>query len=151
MAKVRLLNGKPLMVGSKVALSDDCCCGPTPPTTCCTTATITIVFSGIVDCLGIIGDLNGSFVLTETFPGSSQWEGPGANYFNGPFEDITDIVVSCTPEELGIDYRGVGSNVLFYSFLIDPAPPSFANLPNDITDCVGSFGRDGTASITCGG
>ncbi len=27
MAKVRLLNGKPLMVGGKVALSDDCCCG----------------------------------------------------------------------------------------------------------------------------
>ncbi len=26
MAKVRLLNGKPLMVGGKVALSDDCCC-----------------------------------------------------------------------------------------------------------------------------
>jgi len=28
MAKVRLLGGKPLMVGGKVALSDDCCCGP---------------------------------------------------------------------------------------------------------------------------
>ncbi len=27
MAKVRLLNGKPLMVGGKVALSDACCCG----------------------------------------------------------------------------------------------------------------------------
>ncbi len=27
MAKVRLLQGKPLMVGGKVALSDDCCCG----------------------------------------------------------------------------------------------------------------------------
>ncbi len=28
MAKVRLLQGKPLMRGGKVALSDDCCCGP---------------------------------------------------------------------------------------------------------------------------
>jgi hypothetical protein len=28
MAKVRLLGGKPLMVGGKVALSDDCCCAP---------------------------------------------------------------------------------------------------------------------------
>ncbi len=28
MTKVRLLHGKPLMVGGKVALSDDCCCGP---------------------------------------------------------------------------------------------------------------------------
>lgn len=28
MSKVRLLNGKPLMVGGKVATSDDCCCQP---------------------------------------------------------------------------------------------------------------------------
>ncbi len=35
MAKVRLLHGKPLMVGGKVALSDDCCCGPIPPVGCC--------------------------------------------------------------------------------------------------------------------
>src|SRR6266850_331248 len=27
MSKVRLLNGKPLMVDGKVALSDNCCCG----------------------------------------------------------------------------------------------------------------------------
>ncbi len=33
MAKVRLLGGKPLMVGGKVALSDDCCCAE-PPTGC---------------------------------------------------------------------------------------------------------------------
>ncbi len=29
MAKVRLLGGKPLMVGGKVAMSDDCCCSTT--------------------------------------------------------------------------------------------------------------------------
>ncbi len=46
MAKVRLLHGKPLMVGGKVALSDDCCCGPTPPTVCPTSVT----FSGIEFC-----------------------------------------------------------------------------------------------------
>ncbi len=117
---------------------------------CCTTDTITIVFSDIVNCEGVTGDLNGAFVLTETFPGSGQWEGAGANYFNGPDEDTTDIVVSCAPTELGIDYRGVGSNVLFYSFLVDPAPPSFTDLPNDITDCSSTFGHNGTASICCG-
>ncbi len=31
MAKVRLLGGKPLLVGGKVALTDDCCCGPSCP------------------------------------------------------------------------------------------------------------------------
>ncbi len=34
MAKVRLLQGKPLMVGGKVALSDDCCCGGTTGACC---------------------------------------------------------------------------------------------------------------------
>ncbi len=34
MAKVRLLNGKPLTVGGKVALSDDCCCGGTTGACC---------------------------------------------------------------------------------------------------------------------
>jgi len=34
MAKVRLFNGKPIMVGKKVALSDDCCCGG-PVGACC--------------------------------------------------------------------------------------------------------------------
>jgi hypothetical protein len=36
MATVRLLGGKPLMVGGKVALSDDCCCGAvTAEGACC--------------------------------------------------------------------------------------------------------------------
>ncbi len=47
MAKVRLLHGKPLMVGGKVALSDDCCCGQTP-TDC--SAITSITFSGVEFC-----------------------------------------------------------------------------------------------------
>ncbi len=49
MAKVRLLNGKPLMVGGKVALSDDCCCAQ--GCSCCppATATIDVTFSGVGD------------------------------------------------------------------------------------------------------
>ncbi len=46
MAKVRLLHGKPLMVGGKVALSDDCCCTPTPPTGC----PASVTFSGVEFC-----------------------------------------------------------------------------------------------------
>ncbi len=34
MPKPRLLGGKPLMVGGKVALSDDCCCGGVFPSDC---------------------------------------------------------------------------------------------------------------------
>ncbi len=34
MPKPRLLGGKPLMIGGKVALSDDCCCGGGPPHGC---------------------------------------------------------------------------------------------------------------------
>ncbi len=34
MAKVRLLHGKPLIVGGKVALNDDCCCGGVFPSDC---------------------------------------------------------------------------------------------------------------------
>src|SRR6266404_5500170 len=30
MAKVRLFNGKPLLIGGKVALADACCCGASP-------------------------------------------------------------------------------------------------------------------------
>lgn len=35
MAQVRLFNGKPIMVGGKVALSDDCCCGGGAVGACC--------------------------------------------------------------------------------------------------------------------
>ena len=49
MAKVRLLNGKPLMIGSKVALSDACCC-PTGLCSCClssSTDPVHITFHGL--------------------------------------------------------------------------------------------------------
>ncbi len=45
MAKVRLLNGKPLMVGGKVAISDGCCCSTPCPTVC--PASVTVKFTGV--------------------------------------------------------------------------------------------------------
>ncbi len=47
MAQVRLLHGKPLMVGGKVALSDDCCCQPAG------CPTVIITFSGISFCVDV--------------------------------------------------------------------------------------------------
>ncbi len=94
--------------------------------------------------------MNGAFVLTETFPGSGLWTGAGPNYTTEFGEDLTRIEVSCDSEQFIIDYRGVGSDILFFNY-IHPTPPSFADLPNDKIDCDSSFGHDGTATMTCGG
>ncbi len=62
MAKVRLLHGKPLLVGGKVALSDDCCCGG--EFTC--PSSITVRFTGVNFCPCIAFDSGfPSFFFTE--------------------------------------------------------------------------------------
>ncbi len=119
---------------------------------CCTTETITIVFVDIVDCFGITGDLNGSFVLTETFPGSGIWEGAGATY-NAGFDVPTIITVQCNDGGFSIDYRDDlgGASVIFITGII-PVPPSLTDIQNNFTDCTeGNIAFGGTGTITCGG
>ena len=86
MPKVRLLGGKPLIVGGKVALSDSCCCGAG---TCPDVDPITVAFSGISLCSGCLdatpfgfgvsinnliatGVINGTFTLARYFTGSPE-------------------------------------------------------------------------------
>ncbi len=125
--------------------------GRPPSGVCCDTETMTIVFTGIVDCLGVTGDLNGSFVLTETFPGSGVWSGAGAVY-NVGFDVPTVITVQCGGTNFSIDYRDDlgGTQPIFVTGTI-PIPPSFTDIPNNITDCDLSVAKNGTATITCGG
>ncbi len=152
MAKVRLLHGKPLMVGGKVALSDDCCCGAQPPGVCPDTETITITFSLIENCpVIIIGDFNGVFVLTQTFPGSGIWEGAGADYDAGLGITPTTVTFSCSSEfGISIDYRDsiTGAAVVFVTGFIFPIPSPLTNIPNNITDCDSTIAKNGTATIT---
>ncbi len=70
MAKVRLLNGKPLMVGGKVALSDDCCCAGQCPD--CPAGSVTVTFNSLSICAGCIPVvLNGvSYVVGGSIDGS---------------------------------------------------------------------------------
>ncbi len=150
MAKVRLLHGKPLMVGGKVALSDDCCCGGQPGV-CPDTETITITFTAIANCPVIIsGDFNGAFILTQTFAGSGIWEGAGADYDAGLGTTPTVVTVSCSSEfGISIDYRDsiTGASVVFVTGFIFPIPP-LTNIPNNITDCDSTIAKNGTATIT---
>ncbi len=89
MAKVRLLHGKPLLVGGKVALSDDCCCGGPPVV--CTDVHPNIVLTGPTTSLDInlmiswcLGDCGGAFPVwyqfytcigSNTNPGLASSEG----------------------------------------------------------------------------
>src|SRR5437762_1354614 len=57
MPKVRLLNGKPLMVNGKVALSDDCCCGAGPCQDIVCAATLDVTISGLGLCSGGSGSV----------------------------------------------------------------------------------------------
>ncbi len=95
MAKVRLLNGKPLMVGGKVATSDDCCC----PSACpdCPAVSVTITFSGVIACVGCVpvvtnlasyiigGSIDGTYTLPVHAVGGGAccYEG----LFTGPSVD----------------------------------------------------------------
>jgi hypothetical protein len=103
MAQVRLLGGKPLMVGGKVALNDDCCCGGDEECSTCdhTHDIITLTPSGLSICSGCISSafygqsyntladlgINNSAVLgrIDGPPSPDYWQGNGGsvsfNYF----------------------------------------------------------------------
>ncbi len=117
---------------------------------CCTTETITIVFSDIVNCDPITGDLNGAFVLTETFAGSGLWEGAGSDYDAGFGPLHTIITVQCNDGGFSIDYRGIdtGAPAFFLTGII-PIPSSFTDIPN-ICYCDPCGSSGGTAGICCG-
>ncbi len=91
MAKVRLLNGKPLMVSGKVALSDACCCGAA--FTCSTSESVTVTFTGISIGCGCVSlttipssvnvtdiSMNGTFVLTGA---AGFWDNSSCGFFAG--------------------------------------------------------------------
>ncbi len=61
MAKVRLLQGKPLMVGGKVALSDDCCCNPPVTGGCCLPEDCSCVIRTHAQCNALGGRYRGDF------------------------------------------------------------------------------------------
>ncbi len=139
MAKVRLLNGKPLMVGGKVALSDDCCCGtpgvcPDPDA-----PTIDVTFAGLTICPPFTDiSLNGTFTLTRLTTG--EWTGNGGAWsFGAP----TLIAVGCNDGVMAVQYYDSGIGFVFF---LATGPP--AMLPNGIT-CDGGFqvGQFGTAGI----
>ncbi len=138
--------------GTVINVADTSTRRPTPPPgVCCDTETITIVFSDIVDCPSFSGDLNGSYVLTETSPGSGIWEGSGGEFFQddiGPFPTL--ITIQCGGETFSIDYRAESSSPPFFLTGIIAIPPSFTDIPSIITDCSESGASGGTATITCG-
>ncbi len=165
MAKVRLLHGKPLMVGGKVALSDDCCCGgPTPPPFNCpdnlTAPTITITFAGLDQCFPDPSSqppdalLNGSFTLLNV--GSGQWFGgiiycrDGDNNWrvstepclDGEEQHNRDFNVICSGDFMSVfDVYDGGA-----AFFVNPSgtPPT---IPNTGV-CGITIGENGTATIT---
>ncbi len=103
MAKVRLLNGKPLMVGGKVALSDDCCC---ESATChdCPADNITLTLSGITLCTG--------FCLT----GFNGTYGVNSGSVNGTY--VVPKIIS--PRGSGCCYELVVPNAINMTQYIDP-------------------------------
>ncbi len=158
MAKVRLLNGKPLMVGGKVALSDDCCCG-TPHTLCCDGfGKITITFVGIVNCpaYGILDDMNGPFCLTRTAPNSHIFSGPGNDFTDGSGLRHTEIDVVCVDSDpdqtFSIAYFAPeGFSASFFLVVPEsPVPDPLTDVPNGQTNCDDFQATGGTATITCG-
>ncbi len=122
-----------------------------PPAVCCDSDTITITFSGIVDCEGITGDLNGTFVLTETFPGSGIWEGAGNDYdFDppiGPFPTL--ITIQCNEGGFSMDYRDESGNPAFFLTGVIPIPHELTNIPN-VCDCLECAASEGTGNFVCG-
>ncbi len=110
--------------------------------------TITISFSGVIDCDGVTGDMNGGFPLTQIITGGS-WEGAGAEFFlgeSGPFE--TFISVTCSDEEITIQYADSDTGSIDF-FLATGSPP-YTSIPNGIVfaDCGVRAAYDGTASVT---
>jgi hypothetical protein len=167
MAKVRLLQGKPLMVGGKVALSDDCCCGGAvcPPDG----VDLTVTFSGIETCLCssflgssfkvTSGDPNGTYLIPFDSPGFWQSSGIGTFHFL-TYVGVTDcttipiesdvsafIQVGCTDGEWTVFFFLEGSARWF-------GGDSFSlPVPNDNTCNDESFGNPligelGTAAIS---
>ncbi len=157
MAKVRLLNGKPLMVGGKVALSDDCCCGT--PGICQDVATITVAISGVTLCPGCVeidagggavivdsaSPLNGTFILTQIAT-ASVWTNDTVgtahirSFITGCLLLLSEgdfdmrISLECDTSDPGTGYRltyEVGS-LSFFSL----GTPSFTlSRPNDNAIC----------------
>ncbi len=127
---------------------------------CCDTETITITFSGITMCSFLSGDLNGTFVLTESAPGSGLWQGVGNDYFIDPDPTplASRIEVTCAPDGVPprffIDYNPDSpGSFAFFEFQSDDVPPSFVDLANENTigGCdIDKGSYDGTATITCG-
>jgi hypothetical protein len=172
MAKVRLLQGKPLMVGGKVSLSDDCCCGGACPDV----ETLNVEFAGVLlDCACvdipensssvIVTDIsfNGPFALSggtgiwtgnggvihaKTFAGSSCG---GSPTFDGDAQ--VSIQVTCDTGKFVV-FCWVGAVALYYS----PASSTLASRPNQLTcgsvapTIIGGVFRgvshDGTATIS---
>ncbi len=89
MARVRLLHGKPLTVGGKVALSDDCCCTPAPPTGC----PVSVTFNGLEFCCACDG-----------FGGAIEWFEDADNHLNGipiPVGSFTTLCDFCQYDREG--------------------------------------------------
>ncbi len=95
--------------------------------------------------------MNGTFVLTQIFPGSPQYTGPG-NDFTLPDIGLihTTVTVNCSEEvSLSINYSDTDTGgLIFFQALVFPVPTSFLLIPNQIPDCSTASGHEGTASIT---
>ncbi len=170
MAKVRLLNGKPLLVGGKVALSDDCCCSQ--PTTCPPDGSpITVRFAGVlINCgcfasggEGIIGtdiSVNGSFSVPSV--GGGQWQGDGGQAIITGYTNtdctgvpvptlVTGFIVAvCTVGQWQIEYSFEGSFDAFENGFRGGEVPVASPVPN-LAACASGFGdigHGGTATIS---
>ncbi len=143
MAKVRLLHGKPLMVGGKVAMSDDCCCGGGGGFSCTADPQpdpIILTISGVVSCPGFEGsDFNGAFELPLVATG--EW----AKFvdFTDPFPFSVAYDVHCIGEQIEVTLDS-GGGPFFDALGLPPGP-----LTNPLT-CAddGGIGSGGTATVT---
>jgi hypothetical protein len=114
---------------------------------------MTIVFVGITNCPGYSGDMNGTFCLTLTSPGSHIWSGVGNNFDDGSGPRSTQIDVVCAPgsNEFSIAYYAPdGFPAGFFLVVPEVIPPSLIDIPNGQTNCDDFQATGGTATITCG-
>ncbi len=132
MSKVRLLNGKPLMVGGKVALSDACCC---PTITGCPSVTI----SGLTFCCVP------SFISTNTTGGVGA-----CCHFDGP---CMDLVTRADCAAAGGIYRGDGSlcisNPCGSALVYEDDGNNPPLVLNDIKQCTTNLGATAPCDINC--
>ncbi len=127
-------------------------CDPNP---CCDVCpdpnapTITVIFTAITLCAPRTGDVNGTFVLTNTAPGI--WQANGNSYTDGGDTFATFIEVDCTSNVMAITMLsedGFCQNVFVSSNACPPGPVSNNPASASCDPGVGACAEGGTAGIS---